>query len=123
MSFFDEMRGDGALRDEYRDIANWLDGMTAEELSARRDEAEAMFRRIGITFAVYGEGGDPERLIPFDLVPRIFGAAEWNRIESGVIQRTSALNTFLADVYGPGEILKAGIIPEQMVRQQEPMKR
>ena len=112
MSFFDEMRGDGALRDEYRDIANWLDGMTAEELSARRDEAEAMFRRIGITFAVYGEGGDPERLIPFDLVPRIFGAAEWNRIESGVIQRTSALNAFLADVYGPGEILKSGIIPE-----------
>ena len=70
-------------------------------------KAEAIFRRIGITFAVYGEGGDPERLIPFDLIPRVFSAAEWRRLDRGIRQRARALNAFLYDVYHRGEILKA----------------
>ncbi|KAK0348239.1 hypothetical protein LTR94_038018, partial [Friedmanniomyces endolithicus] len=68
------------------------------------DEAEAIFRRIGITFAVYGEGGDPERLIPFDLLPRIFTANEWRILDKGIRQRARALNAFLHDVYHRGEI-------------------
>jgi hypothetical protein len=67
-----------------------------------------LFRRIGITFAVYGEGGDPDRLIPFDMFPRVFTQREWRRLERGIKQRARALNAFLADVYNRGEIVRAG---------------
>ena len=70
---------------------------------------------MGITFAVYGEGGDPERLIPFDMFPRVFTAAEWRKLEKGIRQRAMALNAFIADVYDRGEIIRAGIIPEHLV--------
>jgi uncharacterized circularly permuted ATP-grasp superfamily protein len=112
---FNEMKNGADHRPEYQSVIDWLDRHGIEALQSRRAEAEALFRRIGITFAVYGEGGDPDRLIPFDMVPRVFNAAEWNRIESGSIQRTRALNAFIADVYGPQEIIKAGIVPEAMV--------
>ncbi|MEO1000087.1 MAG: circularly permuted type 2 ATP-grasp protein, partial [Pseudomonadota bacterium] len=113
---YDEMLdASGALRPEYAEIAAWIEEVGLEALAARRAEAEALFRRVGITFAVYGEGGDPERLIPFDLIPRVFGAAEWARIEAGCIQRARALNAFLTDVYTGGEIVKAGKIPEGLV--------
>jgi uncharacterized circularly permuted ATP-grasp superfamily protein len=69
----------------------------------------------GITFAVYGEGGDPERLIPFDLIPRVFSALEWQRLDRGIRQRARALNAFLYDVYHRGEILRAGVVPEALV--------
>jgi uncharacterized circularly permuted ATP-grasp superfamily protein len=85
----------------------------------RQSEAEAIFRKIGITFAVYGEGGDPERLIPFDLIPRVFGASEWRKLSRGLKQRSRALNAFLYDVYHRGEILRAGVIPEELVYQNE----
>ena len=80
-------------------------------------QAEALFRRIGITFAVYGEGGDPGRLIPFDMFPRGFTAAEWARLECGIRQRARARNAFLVDVYGRGEIVRAGRIPAALVYQ------
>ena len=83
--------------------------------SLKQSEAEALFRRVGITFAVYGEGGDPERLIPFDMFPRVFTAAEWRKLEKGIRQRAMALNAFIADVYDRGEIIRAGIIPEHLV--------
>ena len=114
-AFFDEMRQDGGVRPPYAEVARWLEAMGPEALALKRAEAEALFRRIGITFAVYGEGGDPERLIPFDLVPRVFSAREWRTLSRGILQRARALNAFLDDVYHRGEILKAGVIPEDLV--------
>ncbi len=118
---FDEMQDElGGVREPYRRIAAWLHETGLVALSGRHAEAEALFRRIGITFAVYAEdGGDPERLIPFDLIPRVFAAAEWRTLQRGIRQRAQALNAFLYDVYHRGEILKAGIIPEQLVYRNE----
>lgn len=113
---FNEMTGDsGKLRDAYKRVATWIEETGEDRLRQRSDEAEAIFRRIGITFAVYGEGGDPERLIPFDMVPRVFAAAEWAHLKRGIEQRARALNAFLYDVYHRGEILRAGVIPERLV--------
>ena len=112
---FNEMLCGGSVRSLYRTIEQWIATDGIEALSRRRPEAEALFRRVGITFAVYGEGGDPERLIPFDMIPRVFTAQEWDVIERGSIQRARALNAFLADVYGAKEILKAGVIPSDLV--------
>lgn len=114
---FDEMGDPGSPRAPYEEVARWIDETGFDLLHRRREEAEAIFRRIGITFAVYGEGADPERLIPFDLIPRIFAAAEWRRLDRGVRQRAKALNAFLYDIYHRGEIIKAGIIPEALVYQ------
>ena len=117
---FNEMYDDdGGVRPAYTDIAKWLDETGFELLAQRSEDAEALFRRIGITFAVYGEGGDPERLIPFDLVPRVFSAAEWRRMSRGIEQRARALNAFLYDVYHRGEIIRAGIVPETLVYKNE----
>lgn len=107
--FFDEMRGvDGKTRRAYAAIAAWLQQTPPEALAAKREEAERLFRRIGITFAVYTEGGDTERLIPFDIVPRVIDAGEWDLLERGLVQRVTALNRFLCDAYGAREIVKAG---------------
>ncbi len=115
---YDEMSGsNGETREPYTRIERWIADSGVELLRQRSAEAEAIFRRIGITFAVYGEGGDPERLIPFDLIPRVFSAIEWRHLDKGIRQRARALNAFLYDVYHRAEILKAGIIPEQLVFQ------
>ncbi|MBY0284817.1 MAG: circularly permuted type 2 ATP-grasp protein, partial [Sphingomonas sp.] len=112
------MQGDGsAIRDAYALIAQWLDKAPPDFLQTRRAQAELFFRRIGITFAVYGDADASERLIPFDIVPRILSRREWARLEAGLIQRVAALNAFLNDIYGPREILKAGIIPEALILQ------
>ncbi len=117
---FNEMYDEtGNVRSAYVDVSRWLDETGGELLGQRCKEAEALFRRIGITFAVYGEGGDPERLIPFDLVPRVFSAAEWRRMSRGIEQRARALNAFLYDVYHRGEIIRAGLMPENLVYQNE----
>ena len=118
---FEEMtKPDGGVRSPYEQIAAWLASAAADgALAQRQAEAEALFRRIGITFSVYGEGGDPERLIPFDVIPRVFGASEWRRLSQGVRQRARALNAFLYDVYHRAEILRAGIIPEALVYRNE----
>jgi uncharacterized circularly permuted ATP-grasp superfamily protein len=104
-----------APRPAYAGISEWLAGASAELLAAKRDEAELLFRRTGITFAVYTEGGDPERLIPFDIIPRILDAREWSVLDRGLIQRVRALNAFIADVYGPQEFIRAGRIPPTLV--------
>ncbi len=117
-AFFDEMHNpDGSVRDAYRALDAWLNETDDSLLQQRRSEAEILFRRIGITFAVYGDANAQERIIPFDVIPRILTQAEWERMEAGLVQRVKALNMFLKDVYHGQEILKAGIIPDALVYQ------
>ena len=117
MTFFEMQGDDGAIRDCYTHVQQWVEETGIGGLNHRLEEAEAIFRRIGITFAVYGEGGDPERLIPFDLLPRIFTAAEWSRLDAGIRQRARALNAFIHDIYHRGEIIRAGIVPAHIIYQ------
>ncbi|MFZ4603633.1 MAG: circularly permuted type 2 ATP-grasp protein [Caulobacterales bacterium] len=113
---FDEMGSvGGPVRPPYAATAAWLAESSPEVLAAKRAEAERLFRRIGITFAVYAEGADSERLIPFDIIPRIIAAQEWAFLERGLVQRVRALNLFLADIYGAREIIRAGKVPERQV--------
>ena len=113
---FDEMRTpEGALRPHYRAFADWLERTPPDRIAQKRGEAERIFHRVGITFAVYGEQAGTERLIPFDLVPRIIPADEWARLEAGLVQRVRTLNLFLHDIYHEQAILRAGIIPSERV--------
>ncbi|MBD3787860.1 MAG: circularly permuted type 2 ATP-grasp protein [Sphingomonadales bacterium] len=121
--YFNEMYDSGQVRAPYARLEDWMRAMPAELRQMKQAEAEALFRRIGITFAVYGEGGDPDRLIPFDMFPRVFTQNEWRRLEKGIKQRARALNAFLLDVYGRGEIVKAGKIPARLVYQNEAFER
>ena len=118
-TYFNEMYEGEAIRSPYARLGDWVQAMPAELRQMKQAEAEALFRRIGITFAVYGEGGDPDRLIPFDMFPRVFSGAEWARLERGIKQRARALNAFLVDVYGRGEIVRAGRIPANLVYRNE----
>jgi uncharacterized circularly permuted ATP-grasp superfamily protein len=113
---YDEMRGgDGDVRLHYRAFADWLDRTPPDHIAQKRGEAERLFHRVGITFAVYGEQSGTERLIPFDLVPRIIPASEWIRLEAGLVQRVRALNLFLRDIYHEQSIVRAGVIPAECV--------
>src|SRR5262249_47813697 len=115
---FDEMTGSqGDVRPAYAALASWLKDVPADLLERPRREAELLFRRIGITFAVYGEAEAQERLIPFDVIPRILSAAEWARLQAGLEQRVNAINLYIRDVYGTRDILRAGVIPEELVFQ------
>lgn len=114
--FFNEMHTDaGIVRDIYRDYTAWLERLPNGTLERKSAEAELLFRRLGITFAVYGEAAGGERLIPFDIVPRIFSAHEWRRLEQGLKQRVKALNAFLHDIYHEQNIIKAGVISASQV--------
>jgi uncharacterized circularly permuted ATP-grasp superfamily protein len=126
MRQFDEMysrlpaTGDaGEVRKHYAAYARWLQAQDPKTMAARREEAEMIFRRVGITFAVYGDkdedGSGTERLIPFDLIPRVIAAQEWKSMEAGLVQRVTALNRFIHDVYHDQEILKAGVIPREQI--------
>ncbi len=117
---FDEMHGpDRAVRDQYQVYERWLQRQPADMMQSRRHEAEMIFRRVGITFAVYGakdeDGAGTERLIPFDLIPRVIPQQEWVTMQAGLAQRVTALNRFIHDVYHGQEILKAGIVPAEQV--------
>ena len=123
---FDEMNASPqAVREHYQIYQRWLANQPLASMQARRAEAEMIFRRVGITFAVYGEkdedasseNGGTERLIPFDLIPRIIPAHEWETMEKGLVQRVTALNRFIHDVYHGQDILKAGIVPSEQIFQ------
>lgn len=115
-AIFDEMHNpEGGVRTHYEDVADQLFSLPLEALSLKQREAEMLFRRLGITFSVYGEGSDAERLIPFDVIPRIFGASEWALLERGLKQRVRALNAFLHDIYHDQAIIHAGLIPTDQV--------
>jgi len=114
--FFNEMREpDGTVRPAYAALASLLDNLSIESLVTKQRAADELFRRLGITFAVYTEGGSTERLIPFDLIPRILDRSEWDLVERGCLQRVKAINVFLYDIYHDQEILKAGLIPPELV--------
>ena len=117
---FDEMLASvGQVRAHYSGFDRWLQQQPPAQMAARREEAEMIFRRVGITFAVYGakdeDGAGTERLIPFDLIPRIIPSDEWALMQQGLAQRVTALNRFLHDVYHDQDILKAGIVPKDQI--------
>lgn len=105
----------GDVRPHYAGYQNWLERTPLVRLQDKRAEAEIAFHRVGITFAVYGEASGTERLIPFDIVPRVFPADEWRMLERGLKQRVRALNLFLKDIYHGREIVHAGLIPEDLI--------
>ncbi len=114
--FFDEMfNPDGNPRDHYLDVWQTLNKMTASEAKKMQEQVERWFLYEGITFAVYGEDGAQERIIPIDCIPRILTAVEWKFLENGLEQRLNALNLFLADIYGERKILSDGVIPADLV--------
>ncbi len=117
-AIFDEMHGmDGVVRDGYDVLAQWLKDSPPELLNSRKSEAELFFRRIGITFNVYGDAEGTERIIPFDIVPRVLTMKEWAKLSMGLEQRVKALNAFIADAYGERNIVKAGLVPEDLILQ------
>ena len=118
--FFNEMReSDGSVRSAYGDYCRWFDEQDQKLLRRKHGEAETNFRKTGITFNVYGEDEAEERLIPFDMVPRIIDAGEWRRLSRGIEQRVSALNAFMHDLYHRQEIVRAGRLPERLLRHNE----
>ena len=119
-TIFNEMEGSGgATREPYARIEDWLKTLSRSDVDRALREAEAIFRRQGITFAVYGDNQASERLIPFDIIPRVFAAAEWRKLSAGIEQRVRALNAFIHDLYHRQEILRAGRIPHEFIIQNE----
>ncbi|NNC36262.1 MAG: circularly permuted type 2 ATP-grasp protein [Acidimicrobiales bacterium] len=118
--FFDEMHGfDGNIQSPYTEYNTWFSNVDAGRLKRKAKDAENFFRQTGITFNVYGETEADERLIPFDMVPRIISAKEWNKLKLGIEQRVKALNAFLHDIYHRQEILRAGRIPTELISNNE----
>lgn len=114
--FYNEMQdASGGIRQHYDGYHRWLNEMPPGKINAKRAEADALFHRVGITFAVYGEEGGSERLIPFDIIPRIIPASEWEFLSRGLRQRVQALNAFVRDIYHAQDILRAGVIPEEQI--------
>jgi uncharacterized circularly permuted ATP-grasp superfamily protein len=117
---YDEMHAEsGAVRDHYGQIANWLEETPPKLVAAKRQEADLLFHRVGITFAVYGDDQGAERLIPFDIIPRVIPGVEWEVLARGLRQRVAALNQFLHDIYHDQTIIKAGVIPAEQVLENE----
>lgn len=113
---FDEMRtANGEVRPQYRALAETLMRLPAEELQRRKQSADLAFLTQGITFTVYGRDEGTERIFPYDLLPRLVTAQEWDRIERGLAQRITALNLFLRDVYSDGKILNDRVVPRELV--------
>jgi uncharacterized circularly permuted ATP-grasp superfamily protein len=120
LPFFDEMLGSGeAARDPYASYHGWFSNEDLKDLRKKSTDAEAFFRRTGITFNVYGQAEADERLIPFDIVPRIISAREWAKLTKGIEQRVRAINAFLHDIYHRQEILRAGRIPVDLIARNE----
>jgi uncharacterized circularly permuted ATP-grasp superfamily protein len=119
MTFFDEMLSKDGARPPYDAYEAWFSGQDNVRLANKAHEAEAFFRRTGITFNVYGQSDAEERLIPFDLVPRILSSREWTKLSKGIDQRVRAINAFLHDIYNRQEILRAGIVPIDLIANNE----
>ncbi len=105
----------GAVRPAYAGYSDWFDAQDPAWLRRKGAEAEGFFRKTGITFNVYGDDDGEERLIPFDMVPRIITAAEWRKLSRGIEQRVRAINAFLHDIYHRQEIVRAGRVPQRLI--------
>ncbi|MDX0952124.1 circularly permuted type 2 ATP-grasp protein [Sinorhizobium medicae] len=117
---FDEMiDADGSPRQPYSTYHQWYSNQDRNRLIAKSKEAEKIFRKTGITFAVYGHADSSEKLIPFDLIPRIISGREWRRLAQGIEQRVLALNAFLDDIYHKQEIIRAGRIPRGLIEKND----
>ncbi|HEY8994632.1 MAG TPA: circularly permuted type 2 ATP-grasp protein, partial [Lacunisphaera sp.] len=115
-SFYDEMMsGAGQVRSHYQHFLRHFATVSPEEFQAKRSAVDLAFLRQGVTFNVYGDSQGTERIFPFDLVPRIIPASEWEQLEAGLIQRITALNLFLHDIYHEQNIIKDGTIPAHYV--------
>jgi len=113
---YDEMfHAGGAPRPPYAAMYNRLLELPPAELRRRQQDADSAFLHQGVTFTVYGDEQGTERIFPYDLLPRVITAAEWDTIERGLIQRITALNLFLKDIYQDGRILREGIVPRALV--------
>jgi uncharacterized circularly permuted ATP-grasp superfamily protein len=112
---WDEMAADGVIRPSYAAMAEALRGFRTEDLQRKHRLAADLFMNQGITFTVYNEDAGIERIFPFDIIPRILPASEWEHIEAGIRQRLQALNHFLRDIYGEQAILRDGIVPAGLV--------
>lgn len=120
LRYFDEMLGfDNQTRAPYQEYEKLFSTIDPARLKKKSQDAEDFFRRTGITFNVYGEADADERLIPFDLLPRIISAREWKILRKGIEQRVKALNAFLHDIYHRQEILRAGRIPARLITDNE----
>ena len=123
MVFYDEMYGLEASKggsskqplEHYQAYQSWSTSYSAEAMASKRAQADAAFRQVGITFAVYGDDAGTERLIPFDLIPRVIPSKEWQTLQKGLIQRVQALNMFIHDVYHNQNIIKAGVVPAEQI--------
>jgi uncharacterized circularly permuted ATP-grasp superfamily protein len=114
--FFDEMyAGNGEVRPHYRSLVQRLSSLPLPEFERRRAAVDLAFLRRGVTFTVYNDSEGTERIFPFDLIPRIIPAREWSRLEAGLIQRITALNLFLHDLYHEQKILKDKVVPAAQV--------
>jgi uncharacterized circularly permuted ATP-grasp superfamily protein len=124
-SFFDEaITKDGLPREHYEALVRRLDGFTSHQLAERERVRDAAFRQAGITFTVYGEGEGVERTFPMDLLPRIIPADEWAHLEEGLVQRVTALNRFLDDLYvGDQAVVKDGIVPRWLITSSDGFQR
>jgi len=115
-AFYNEMyEADGGVRPQYEPYSQWLGEKSVEYLSQKQREADALYTKLGITFAVYGDESGVERAIPFDIIPRIMQPGAWKKINEGTRQRLRALNAFLKDIYHGQDVLRAGIIPAEQV--------
>jgi uncharacterized circularly permuted ATP-grasp superfamily protein len=109
---FATRRASCSVRPPYRQIDEWLRNTDQAVFASKREEADLIFRRVGITFNVYGDHAGTERLIPFDIIPRVLAADEWSRLAAGLVQRVKALNLFLYDIYHAQDVVRAGVVPE-----------
>jgi len=115
---FDELWGagaDGHARPGFETLSSWLENTPTAELARRQQSAEAAFRNLGVTFAVYGDEEAAERIIPFDILPRVFSASEWGKLTAGLEQRVRAINAFIDDIYGARRILADAVVPADIV--------
>ena len=101
--------------EHYQAYQSWAKSYSPEAMAGKRAQADAAFRQVGITFAVYGDDAGTERLIPFDLIPRVIPSKEWTTLQKGLIQRVQALNMFIHDVYHNQNIIKAGVVPAEQI--------
>ena len=112
---YNEVYKNSKVRKFYNQIYDWAKSLPENVIVKKKNEAENLFKKIGITFSVYNNFDSTERLIPFDMFPRIISSTEWKKIKRGVIQRALAVNAFLNDIYNSGEIIKAKLIPENLI--------